>query len=116
MVFRGVYDNINGIHRPYIAILVRSRDGVWVPLPFLIDSGADAAFLDASCLQQMGGRSRSSWLSKPPAVSEGRLPMCNLPLPYDSSRDEGSKTFTGVVGVFTDPATWDTPVPGRDAP
>jgi Aspartyl protease len=54
MVFRGVYDNINGVRRPYIIILVRSRDGTWIPLPFLIDSGVDATFLDASCLQQMG--------------------------------------------------------------
>jgi hypothetical protein len=54
MVFRGAYDEINGVRRPYITVRVGSADGAWIALPFLIDSGADATFLDASCLQQMG--------------------------------------------------------------
>ena len=113
MVFRGVYDNINGIHRPYITILVRSRDGVSIPLPFLIDSGADATFLDASCLQQMG--------ADPTAVAEqtasgvgGKAAHVQFTTTLRLESDEGSKTFTGVVGVFTDPETCDTPVLGRD--
>ena len=33
MIFRGAYDDINGVRRPYITILVRSHAGVWIPLP-----------------------------------------------------------------------------------
>ena len=57
MVFHGAYDDIDGIRRPYITVRVRSAEGMWIPLPFLIDSGADATFLDASCLQQIGAPS-----------------------------------------------------------
>ena len=42
MIFRGAYDDIDGIRRPYITVRVRSAEGAWIPLPFLIDSGADA--------------------------------------------------------------------------
>ena len=113
MVFRGAYDNINGVRRPYLTILVRSRDGAWIPLPFLIDSGADATFLDASCLQQME--------TDPGIVSERTVSgvggkaahiQCVTALRFAS--EEGAKTFTGTIGVFTDPEACDTPVLGRD--
>lgn len=113
MVFRGAYDNINGVRRPYLTILVRSRDGAWVPLPFLIDSGADATFLDASCLQQ---------LAKAPGVTSerivsgvgGKAAYIQFATALRFESEEGAKTFTGTIGVFTDPEACDTPVLGRD--
>lgn len=53
MVFRGTYDDISGVCRPY-TIRVRSADGAWIPLPFLIDSGADTTFLDAKGIGAAG--------------------------------------------------------------
>jgi hypothetical protein len=113
MVFRGAYDNINGVRRPYITILVRSRDGAWVPLPFLIDSGADATFLDASCLQQMG--------TDPGAVAEqtasgvgGKVTHIQFATALQFASEEGARTFTGTIGIFTEPEACDTPVLGRD--
>lgn len=113
MIFRGAYDNINGVRRPYITILVRSRDGVWIPLPFLIDSGADATFLDASCIQQMG--------TNPGAVAEqtasgvgGKVAHLQIATALRFTSEEGTKTFSGTIGIFTDPGACDTPVLGRD--
>jgi hypothetical protein len=42
MIFRGAYDDIDGIRRPYLTVRVCSAEGIWIPLPFLIDSGADS--------------------------------------------------------------------------
>ena len=113
MIFRGAYDNINGVRRPYITILVRSHDGGWIPLPFLIDSGADATFLDASCIQQIG--------ADPGAVAEhtasgigGKVVHTQLATTLRFASEDGTKTFSGTIGVFTDPEACDTPVLGRD--
>jgi len=113
MIFRGAYDDINGVRRPYVTVFVRSRDGVWIPLPFLIDSGADATFLDASCLQQIG--------SDPGAIAEqtasgvgGKVAHTQLATALRFTSEEGTKTFSGTIGIFTDPEACDTPVLGRD--
>jgi hypothetical protein len=102
MIFRGAYDNINGVRRPYITILVRSRDGVWIPLPFLIDSGADATFLDSSCIQQMS--------TNPGAVAEqtvsgvgGKAAHIQIATALRFTSEEGTKTFSGTMGIFIDP-------------
>jgi hypothetical protein len=113
MIFRGAYDEINGVRRPYITIRVRSTDGAWIALPFLIDSGADATFLDASCLQQMG--------TTPGVVTEqiasgvgGKVAHVQLSTALRFESPEGTKIFTGTIGVFTDLEACDTPVLGRD--
>ena len=113
MIFRGTYDNIDGIRRPYITVRVRSADGMWIPLPFLIDSGANATFLDTSCLQQIG--------ANPDAVSErtatgvgGKAAHVQFPTSLRFESLEGTKTFSGTIGVFTDSDACDTPVLGRD--
>ncbi len=113
MIFRGAYDNINGIRRPYITILVRSHEGVWIPLPFLIDSGADATFLDASCIQQIG--------TNPGAVAEqtasgvgGKAAHIQIATTLRFTSEDGTKTFSGTIGIFTNPEACDTPVLGRD--
>ena len=92
MIFRGAYDNIDGIRRPYITVRVRSADGMWILLPFLIDSGADATFLDASCLRQIG--------ANPDAVSErtatgvgGKVAHVQFPTSLRFESPEGTKTF-----------------------
>src|SRR5262249_17115985 len=113
MIFRGAYDDINGVRRPYITILVRSRDGVWVPLPFLIDSGADATFLDASCLQQIGSDSGAVAEQTASGVG-GKVVHTPLVTALRFASEDGTKTFSGTIGVFTDPEACDTPVLGRD--
>jgi hypothetical protein len=113
MIFRGAYDDVDGIHRPYITVRVRSVNRVWIPLPFLIDSGADATFLDASCLRQIG--------ADPDAVSEqtatgvgGKAAHVQFSTSLRFESLEGAKTFSGTIGVFTDSEACDTPVLGRD--
>jgi hypothetical protein len=113
MVFRGAYDDINEVRRPYITILVRSRDGAWIPLPFLIDSGADATFLDTSCLQQMGIDPGTASEQTASGVG-GKAAHIEFATALRFESEEGTRTFTGTISVFTDPETCDTPVLGRD--
>ncbi|MSQ48391.1 MAG: hypothetical protein EXR78_08455 [Deltaproteobacteria bacterium] len=113
MIFRGTYDDIEGIHRPYITVQVRAAEGIWIPLPFLIDSGADATFLDVSCLQQRGAA--SGIVSEQTASGiGGKAPHVQFSTALRFESPEGTKTFGGTVGVFTDPKASDTPVLGRD--
>ncbi len=113
MIFRRAYDDIDGVRRPYITIHVRSAEGVWIPLPFLIDSGADATFLDASCLRQIGADPNA--LSERTATGVGgkafHIQFSTI-LRFESP--EGTKAFSGTGGVFTAPKACDTPVLGRD--
>lgn len=113
MIFRGAYDNISGVRRPYITILVRAQNGAWIPLPFLIDSGADATFLDASCLQQMGTDPGVAAEQTASGVG-GKVTYIQLATVLRFESAEGTKTFTGTLGAFTDPEACDTPVLGRD--
>ena len=113
MIFRGAYDDIDGIRRPYITVRVRSAEGAWIPLPFLIDSGADATFLDATCLRQIGADSNA--VPEQTATGIGGKAahiQFSTALRFESS--EGTKTFSGTIGVFIDPEACDTPVLGRD--
>ncbi|MGH7965202.1 MAG: aspartyl protease family protein [Candidatus Binatia bacterium] len=113
MVFRGAYDNIGGVRRPYLTLRVRSTDGIWIPLPFLIDSGADATFLDASCLLQMGIDPTATTESLASGVG-GQAAHVPLATALRFESEEGVKTFTGTIGVFVHPGSCDTPVLGRD--
>jgi hypothetical protein len=54
MIVRGRYVNISGSHRPFVALSVLSPSGAWIGIPFLVDSGADATFLDYSCVDYLG--------------------------------------------------------------
>ena len=110
MVFRGVYDNINGVRCPYIIILVRSRDGAWILLPFLIDSGADAIFLDTSCLQQMGIDLGTASEQTASGVG-GKAAHIKFATALRFESEEGTRTFTGTIGVFTDPEACDRAQP-----
>ena len=113
MIFRGAYDDINGVRRPYVTILVRSQAGVWLPLPFLIDSGADATFLDASCLQQIG-TAPGAGVEQTASGVGGKVMHTQLVTALRFISEDGMKTFSGTIGVFTDPEACDTSVLGRD--
>lgn len=113
MIFRGAYDDLNGVRRPYLTILVRSYEGTWIPLPFLIDSGADATFLDASCLQQTGADPKAEAEQTAGGVGGKAIPV-QLAAALRFTSEDGTKTFSGTIGIFTDPAACDTPVLGRD--
>ncbi len=113
MVFHGAYDDMNGVRRPYITVLVRTQHDTWIPLPFLIDSGADATFLDASCLQQMGVNPRTGVEQTAQGVG-GKASYMQVSTVLRFTSEEGTKTFTGTMGAFTDAEACDTPVLGRD--
>lgn len=113
MVFRGAYDNIGGVRRPYITVRLRSAAGLWIPLPFLIDSGADVTFLDASCLRQIGENPQAESAQRVSGIG-GEAVHVQVPTALRFESPEGAKTFTGTIGVFLQAEACDTPVLGRD--
>jgi hypothetical protein len=54
MLVNGRYVSIGGIYRPFVKASVLSPSGVWMDVPFLVDTGADATFLDHSCIAYLG--------------------------------------------------------------
>lgn len=113
MLFRGSYDAINGVRRPYVTVQVRTASGAWIPLPFLIDSGADATFLDASCVQQLGINLEGAPQRSVSGVG-GQVSHVQFSTALRFESPEGAKTFTGTIGVFMNQDACDTPVLGRD--
>jgi hypothetical protein len=90
--------------------------GMWVRLPFLVDSGSDTTFLDQSCLEQVGIDPSAAVKTEASGVG-GVASHIEFPTQLRfRSKGEGTKIFVGVIGVFTDPAACDTPVLGRDVP
>jgi hypothetical protein len=115
MIFLGKFVAVKGTTRPFIGIDVRSATGQWIRLPFLIDSGADATFLDQSCLERVG-IDPSAVTVKTDAGGVGGTAAhveFSTQLRFWSETSE-IKIFVGVIGIFTDPAACDTPVLGRD--
>ena len=113
MVFRGSYDAINGVLRPYVTLQVQTVSRAWIPPPFLIDSGADATFLDASCVPQLGINSEEAPQQSVSGVG-GQASHIQFPTALRFESPEAGKTFTGTIGVFIDQDACDTPVLGRD--
>jgi len=54
MIVNGRYVSIDGIYCPFVKVSVLSPLGMWIDIPFLIDTGADATFLDHSCINYLG--------------------------------------------------------------
>ena len=52
MLVNGRYVSIDGIYRPFVNASVLSPSGVWMDVPFLVDTGADATFLAYRCPRQ----------------------------------------------------------------
>lgn len=115
MIFRGKYLTSQDVSRPYIAIEVKSATDSWIVLPFLVDTGADATFLDHSCLQQLSIDLPGTTMQTEVTGVGGNTPFIEFStqLRFRSETQE-NKIFVGTIGIFTDPGACDTPVLGRD--
>ena len=115
MIFRGKYVTLQDVSRPYITIEVKSVTDAWIALPFLIDTGADATFLDHSCLQQLGLDASFEAMQTTVSGVGGSTPYMEFSTQLRlRSETRENKIFVGAIGIFTDPAASDTPVLGRD--
>jgi hypothetical protein len=115
MIVRGRYVARGGIYRPFVVLRVRSASGSWVPIPFLIDTGADATFLNHACVAHLDlDVSPLPLKSDASGVSGGFLYYeTHIWLRLEAETGE-ARVFAGNLGVMADPVTSDVPVLGRD--
>jgi len=115
MLVNGRYVSIDGIHRPFVKASVLSPSGVWMDIPFLVDTGADATFLDYSCIAYLGIDVSSLPTKDDAGGVAGTLSYYEFPaqLRLEGETNE-AKIFSGNIGILTAPEISDTPVLGRD--
>lgn len=115
MVVNGRYVSIGGIYRPFVIASVLSPSGMWIDVPFLVDSGADATFLDHSCINYLGIDISSLSVKDDAGGVAGPLSYYEFPtqLRLEGEARE-AKTFSGNVGILIAPGVSDTPILGRD--
>jgi hypothetical protein len=103
----------DGAVRPVIQAEILRSNGIWQPVVFLIDTGADRTALSADALE------RSKLQTGPP---EGRLAgvgglveSVTVATQIQLTRDDGQKVqFRGTYAAFTSYAAMDMSVLGRD--
>ena len=103
----------DGVVRPIVRGHVRARDGSWLHVPFLLDIGADGTVFDADTSAILG------LPSTPPAVRlagvGGVVPSVAVTTDVRLDRDDGGTVlFRGEYAAFTDSASLDMSVLGRD--
>ena len=115
MIVNGRYVSIDGIYRPFVKASVLSPSGVWMDVPFLVDTGADATFLDYSCIAYLGIDVSSLPTKDDAGGVAGTLAYYEFPaqLRLEGEPNE-AKIFFGNIGILTLPEAFDTPVLGRD--
>ena len=115
MIVEGRYVSIDGIYRPFVIASVLSPSGVWIHVPFLVDTGADATFLDYSCIAYLGIDVSSLPLKDDAGGVAGTLAYYDFPaqLRLEGEPNE-AKIFSGNIGILTVPGASDTPILGRD--
>jgi len=115
MVVSGRYVSIGGTYRPFVAASVLSQSGVWTDIPFLVDSGADATFLDHSCIAHLGIDASSLPIKNDAGGVAGSLSYYEFPtrLRLEGEANE-AKIFSGNIGILTVPGASDTSILGRD--
>jgi len=115
MIVKGRYVNVAGFHRPFVALSLLSSSGAWVAIPFLVDSGADATFLDHSCIDYLGIDVSSLPIKDDAGGVSSQLSYYEFPVQLRLEGESGAaKVFAGSIGILTDPAASDTPILGRD--
>ena len=115
MIISGRYVSIDGIYRPFVKASVLSPSGVWIDVPFLVDSGADATFLDHSCIAYLEIDVSSLPIKDNAGGVAGTLSYYEFPaqLRLEGEANE-AKIFSGNIGILTVPGAPDTPILGRD--
>lgn len=92
-----------------------SPSGAWIGIPFLVNSGADATFLDYSCVDYLGIDVSSLPIRDDAGGVSSQLSYYELSVQLRLEGEAGAaKVFSGSIGILTDPAASDTPILGRD--
>lgn len=103
----------DGVVRPVIRGEVLAANGAWVPMPFLLDIGADRTVLSAAMLAAL----RLHALSAPDRLSGlgGTVRSVNIVTQARFSREDGrTAVFRGSYAAVTDLEALDMSVLGRD--
>ena len=103
----------DGLVRPIMRGEIRSGDGSWFKVPFLVDSGADRTVFSADVLADLRLLHLTSSYQLSGVGGQVKSVVVNTQIRME--QDEGSKAvFTGEYAGFTDPAALDMSVLGRD--
>jgi Aspartyl protease len=103
----------DGVVRPILRGTAKAADGTWVPVPFLVDTGADRTVFCQDILSALG--------VQPTGVSSGiegvggKVETVTISTPIQLKRENGADVvFDGQWAAATDPAALDMSVLGRD--
>jgi hypothetical protein len=103
----------DGVVRPVIRSGVQTSDGWWLKAPLLVDTAADRTVLSADVFQALGlaPLTAAHQLSGVGGAAASVEVVAEIRL---TQEDGGKVTFRGRFAAFTDPATLDMSVLGRD--
>jgi len=105
----------DGVVRPVIDAEVQTPTGAVEAVVFLLDAGADRTVFDASFLPLLAPFALPAAQSPQLGGVGGRVGCVFVQIRLSFKRDDGKRvTVRGPFGVFTDPASSDVSVLGRD--
>lgn len=105
----------DGIARPVVDVVVELADGTWLDAMFLLDSGADRTVLDSSFLPLLAANAVPTGEAPELRGVGGDARCVFVRSAIGLIRADGRRvSVRGSFGVFTDPASSDVPVLGRD--
>lgn len=103
----------DGIVRPVLRADARAANGAWIPVLFLVDCGADRTVFSATVLRDLGARAGPSRDSLEGVG--GAADSVAVPTSIRMVRETGDAVlFNGDFAAFTDDASLDMSVLGRD--
>lgn len=105
----------DGVLRPVIDAAVLMPDGAWKAVMFLLDAGADRTVFDASFLSLLSPLAIASERSPELGGVGGRVGCIFVQTRLAFVRDDGKRVSVhGPYGIFTEQASSDVSVLGRD--
>jgi hypothetical protein len=105
----------DGTLRPVIDAAVQTPEGTWQLVMFLLDAGADRTVVDASFLPLLSPLALPTAQTPELGGVGGKVGCVFIQTRLAFARDDGQRvTVQGPFGVFTDPATSEVPILGRD--
>lgn len=115
MIFRGRYENDEGIVRPYINGDILTPKGDWISIDFLIDTGADETFLDFNSIKRLQLKTEGIDVkSDVGGIGGSDIPYFQFDSTLKLISNSGAKIFEGGINVFLDPHACEVPLLGRD--
>ena len=105
----------DGVLRPVIDATVQTPTGTWQAVMFLLDAGADRTVFDASLLSVLAPLALPAAQTPELGGVGGKVGCVFVQTSIAFVQDDGKRvTVRGPFGVFTDPASSDVSVLGRD--